>query len=104
MATKFCPGGSNKSRLSYGALSMSQWMTGFSQTIKENTMPQLGTIHFTKSQTAMTLAGVMQRQVMLSTLTCRFYQKGTCIHKADHATNGQVYLHVCMLLSFSRQK
>ena len=26
---------------------------------------------------------------------CKFYQKGSCSHKADHESNGHFYLHVC---------
>ena len=26
---------------------------------------------------------------------CKVFQKSTCSHKADHETNGHMYLHVC---------
>ena len=28
---------------------------------------------------------------------CKFFQKSTCSHKADHEMNGHMYLHVCSL-------
>ena len=66
---KYILGGSNNTRVSYDSLSMSQWVAGFSQIIREeqNTKTRNHMLEYmTLWSIAMTLAGKPPKQAMLS--------------------------------------
>ena len=137
--------GSNKSRTSYDALSLSQWVAGFSCIIREETDPSVknhmleymtdlmedsndfgwsaakashavllcrmeeGKVKWGETHKIDRIRRAHAQRIAPLNVTatsrkihgrdhpspCKFYQKGTCLQKSDHESNGHLYLHVC---------